>query len=160
MNEPPRSRATRSLDRRVLARAFGFLGPLQAGLALALIPLGATLFRDWHPGRPLPADRFSVSLLSTLIFASIVLMQLVNAFECRSTPRSVFRLPFFSNHLLPGSVAIALGLLLAAIYVPGLKSGLGQTPLHLPEWLIAGSTALIFLGAEELRKAVVRFHHR
>jgi hypothetical protein len=52
MTRPPRSRAERTLDRRVLGRAFGFLGPLEAALSLAFLPAGAALYFGWHPGQP------------------------------------------------------------------------------------------------------------
>ncbi len=160
MVRPPRARADRSLDGRVLGRAFGFLGPLQAGLSLAFLPVGAALFFAWRPGSPLPAGAPVVSLISTLVFASIVLMQMVNAFECRSTPRSVFRLNFFANRLLPGSVAFALLLLMAFVYLPALRNLLGLTPLSAKQWLLVGVTPALFLGAEELRKAIARLHLR
>jgi magnesium-transporting ATPase (P-type) len=158
MSRPPRARAERSLDGRVLGRAFGILGPVEAALSLALVPVGAALFFSWHPGRPLPAGGPQLALLSTLGFASIVLMQMVNAFECRSTPRSAFRLSFLSNHLLPGSVAVALLLLMAFVYLPLFQHVLGQTSLGARHWLLVGIAPIVFLGMEELRKAVVRLH--
>ena len=81
MTHPPRSRAERSLDGRVLGRAFGFLGPLQAGLSLAFLPVGAALFFGWRRGSPLPASGPAFSLLSTLVFASTVLMQMINVLQ-------------------------------------------------------------------------------
>ena len=160
MTHPPRSRAERSLDGRVLGRAFGFLGPLQAGLSLAFVPVGAALFLGWRPGSPLPASGPALSLLSTLVFASIVLMQMINAFECRSTSQSIFRLPFFSNPLLPGSVAFALLMLMAFVYLPALQHILGLAPLSAMQWLLVGVAPVLFLGAEELKKAIARLHVR
>ncbi|HZD00713.1 MAG TPA: cation-transporting P-type ATPase [Actinomycetes bacterium] len=43
----------RLLDRRVLGRAFGFLGPVEAMVSMAMLPLGAALFFGW-PAQPLP----------------------------------------------------------------------------------------------------------
>jgi magnesium-transporting ATPase (P-type) len=160
MRRPPRARAERSLDGRVLGRAIGFLGPTAAALSLAYLPAGAALFCGWHRGSPLPAGGPPLALLSTLVFASIVLMQMVNAFECRSTPRSAFRLPFFSNHLLPGAVAVALFLLMAFVYLPPFQHLLGQTSLNARQWLLVGIAPVLFLVAEELRKAIGRLHTR
>jgi len=160
MTHPPRSRAERSLDGRVLGRAFGFLGPLQAGLSLAFVPVGAALFLGWRPGSPLPTSGPALSLLSTLVFASIVLMQMINAFECRSASQSIFRLPFFSNPLLPGSVAFALLLLMAFVYLPALQHILGQAPLSARQWLLVGVAPVLFLGAQELKNATARLHVR
>ena len=54
MGRPPRPRHARLLDRRVLGRAFGFLGPIEAVVSLSLLPIGAALFLGWHTGAPLP----------------------------------------------------------------------------------------------------------
>ena len=156
MTRPPRSRAERTLDGRVLRRAFGFLGPLEAALSLAFLPAGAALYFGWRPGSPLPAGGPELSLLSTLVFASIVLMQLVNAFNCRSTSRSIFGIPFLSNPLLPASVAAALLLVMTFVYVPVFQHMLGQTALSASQWLLIGVAPVLFLGAEELRKAIAR----
>jgi Ca2+-transporting ATPase len=99
-------------------------------------------------------------LLSTLVFASIVLMQMINAFECRSASQSIFRLPFFSNPLLPGSVAFALLLLMAFVYLPALQHILGQAPLSARQWLLVGVAPVLFLGAQELKNATARLHVR
>jgi magnesium-transporting ATPase (P-type) len=160
MTHPPRSRAERTLDGRVLGRAFGFLGPLEAALSLAFLAAGAALYFGWRPGSPLPAGGPELSLLSTLVFASIVLMQLVNAFECRSTSQSIFGMPFLSNPLLPASVAAALLLLMAFVYLPVFQHMLGQTALSASQWLLIGVAPVLFLGAEELRKAIARHRVR
>jgi magnesium-transporting ATPase (P-type) len=47
MERPPRIRTARLLDRPVLGRAFGFLGPVQAVASMALLPIGAALFFGW-----------------------------------------------------------------------------------------------------------------
>jgi magnesium-transporting ATPase (P-type) len=156
MARPPRPRRARTLSGPVLARAFGFLGPLEAALSLALFPLGAALFFGWRPGQPLPAVAPALPVLSTLVFASIVLMQMVNAYECRSARRSVFGLPFLSNPFLAGSVLAALLLLVACVYLPGPREILGQASLGVRQWLLAGLAPVLFLGAEELRKVVAR----
>ncbi|RQW83231.1 MAG: cation-transporting P-type ATPase, partial [Methylococcus sp.] len=44
MRRPPRARNARLLDRHLLGRAFGFLGPIEALLSMAMLPIGAWLF--------------------------------------------------------------------------------------------------------------------
>jgi len=75
--------------RRVLARAFGFLGPLEAAVPLALVPLGR--------GPPRLASR-----RAALAFAAIVAMQMANAFECHSARSSLWSIGPLSNRLLVG----------------------------------------------------------
>jgi magnesium-transporting ATPase (P-type) len=90
MSEPPRSRAAPLLGRAVLLRAFGFLGLVQAAAALLLVPAGAAWFASWQPGSALPHHAPALATLSTLVFAAIVSMQMVNAFTAarRKPPSS------------------------------------------------------------------------
>ncbi len=154
MGKPPRLREERLLSSSVLARAFGFLGPLQAVLSLSLVPIGAVLLFAWTPGQPIPAQ--AVATLSTLVFTAIVLQQMINAFECRRTPASIFQIGLFSNRLLVASVAVEALVLLAFIYAPGLNRILGNVPLAANAWLLVLVSPLLFLSAEELRKSAVR----
>ncbi len=155
MQRPPRPRAARLLDRRVVGRAFGFLGPVEAATSMALVLLGAALFFGWPPD-PLPASGVGKATLSTMIFAAIVAMQMANAFECRATPASLFAIGPLSNRLLVGAVAVEALALLAFVYAPPIRSALGQHALGPAEWLPILATPLILLGAEESRKAIVR----
>ena len=155
MSEPPRPRSKRLLDAAVLGRAFAYLGPVEAALSLALAPVGAAIYLGWSAGDPLPHRGPDLALLSTLVFTAIVCMQMANAFECRSTPASLFSIRPFSNRLLVAAVAIEALILMAFVYVPWLNEPLGQRPIGV-EWLPVAVTPLCLVGAEELRKAIVR----
>ena len=155
MHRPPRARKSRLLDLRLLGRAFGFLGPIEALLSMAMLPLGAWLFFDW-PETALPVTGPHLATLSTLVFAAIVVMQMANAFECRSNQASLFKIGIFSNRLLLAAVAIELLLLLAFIYVPPTSKVLGQQALSPSQWVPVLLTAGVFLLAEEARKLWVR----
>jgi magnesium-transporting ATPase (P-type) len=156
MNQPPRSRELSLLDRKVLARVFGFLGPVEAALSLSFVPLGAALFLGWRPGDAWPTDATSIALISTLVFASIVLMQSVNAFACRCTPASMFSRGLGTNRLLVGAVITELVVLMLFVYAPPLRRLLGHVPLQPVHWAWLALAPLSLLGAEELRKFVVR----
>lgn len=155
MAEPSRGRTGRLLDVHVLGRAFAFLGPLEALFSLALVPLGAALFLGWGFGNALPDDGADLALLSTMVFAAIVCMQMANALECRSTTASLFSIGVFTNRLLAIAIGIEALLLAAFVYVPWLSEPLGQRAIGI-EWLPVLATPFLLLAAEELRKAVVR----
>jgi len=155
MERPPRSPATRLLDRAVLGRAFGFLGPVEAAASMALLPIGAALFFGW-PSTPLPSTGDAKATLSTMVFAAIVLMQMVNAFECRSNPASLFTIRPLSNRLLVAAVAAEALTLLAFVYLAPVAQVFGHRPLDLWQWLPVLITPGILLLAEEIRKGVVR----
>jgi magnesium-transporting ATPase (P-type) len=157
MARPPRRRADRLLDRTVIARAFGFLGPLEAVLSLSMLPLGAAAFFAWRPGEALPAGGPALATLSTLVFASIVAMQMANAFVCRAAPPArLSRSRPFSNRLLVGAVAIEVVSLLAFVYLPPLAAVLGHRGLTLGQWMAVLASPVLFLAAEEGRRTVLR----
>jgi magnesium-transporting ATPase (P-type) len=144
----------------VLARAFGFLGPVEAVASLAMLPVGAALFLGWRPGTPLPAGGTALATLSTMVFAAIVLAQMANAFECRSTVTSLRALGPATNRLLVGAVAVEFLTLLGLVYLGPMQTLLGHQPLTLAQWLPVLAAPVLLLGAEETRKAVVRRHRR
>jgi magnesium-transporting ATPase (P-type) len=156
MRRPPRRRGTPVLDRSVLGRAFGFLGPIEAVLSLALVPIGAAAFLGWGLGDSLPDDGSDLALLSTLVFAAIVAMQMANALACRSTHASIRTLGLRTNRLLLAAVGVELLALLAAIYVPVVNDVLNQVPLEPAQWLLVLPLPFALLALEEGRKAVVR----
>jgi magnesium-transporting ATPase (P-type) len=66
MERPPRARTAKLLDRAVLGRAFGFLGPVEAALAMAMLPIGAAVFSGWH-GDQLPASGPMIETLAAFV---------------------------------------------------------------------------------------------
>ena len=159
MERPPRARAARSLDRAVLARAFGFLGPVEAAASLALLPVGTALFFGWQSWARLSAGGPALATLSTMVFAAIVLAQMANAFECRSTWASLRAIGPATNQLLVGAVAAEGLVLLGFVYLAPVRAVLGQRALTLAQWLPVLAAPLLLLAAEETRKAVVRRRH-
>ena len=156
MTQPPRSRRARLLGASVLGRAFGFLGPVEAVTSMAVMLASAALFLGWMPGHALPAAGPGLATLSTILFASIVLLQMANVFQCRSTRTSVFRMSPVSNRFLVVAVASEAALLLALVYFPPLSGLLGQRPLEGAHWLPILVAPFVLVAAEEIRKLVVR----
>jgi magnesium-transporting ATPase (P-type) len=155
MDRAPRSTTERLLDGHVLRRAFGFLGPIEAAMSMLMLPLGAALFFGWSWGTALPHGE-DLQTISAMVFSAIVMMQMANAYACRSDPASLLSIGPFSNRLLNGAVGIELVTLLAFIYVPFLYDLLGGQPLSPVEWIPVLVTPFVLLGAEEARKAWVR----
>lgn len=155
MQRPPRPRRARLLDRRVLGRAFGFLGPVEAALSMAMLPLGAALFFGW-PDQPLPHAGADKLVLSTMVFASIALMQMAVALQCRATPASLLSIRPFGNRLLNAALLIEVLALLAFVYLPPVYHLLGQHPLSAAQWLPILVSPWLLLAAEEARKLCVR----
>jgi magnesium-transporting ATPase (P-type) len=93
---------------------------------------------------------------TTIVFLGIVLMQVGNAFACRTERVSVFRIGLLGNRLLLWGIAFELAFAALLISVPALQDLFGTAPVGAGWWLgLAAFIPVIFL-AEEARKAVVR----
>jgi Ca2+-transporting ATPase len=84
-------------------------------------------------GRPLPEAM-------AMTFVSLVVIQLLKAYNYRSDRLSVFDRPF-ANRWLNAAVLWELGLLLALIYVPALHAPFGTFSFSGLDWLLAASAA-------------------
>jgi Ca2+-transporting ATPase len=79
----------------------------------------------------------------TTAFMTLVLIQLVYAFECRSLHKTIFEIDIRDNLWLVASCAISLLMMLAVVYIPALSVIFRTVPLEIRHWvIIAGITAL------------------
>ncbi|MDO9601606.1 MAG: cation-translocating P-type ATPase C-terminal domain-containing protein, partial [Rhodocyclaceae bacterium] len=158
MRRPPRPRHERLLSWPVLARAYLFLGPLEAlgALAAFFFVLGAS---GWQYGQiPVPGDPLYPTYLAatTACLVAIVLAQMVNVFVCRHPLLPAWHFPLFENRLLLAGLAAEAGLLLAIVYTPWGNHLFGTAPLSADVWLFALPFVLLLGVAEEARKGLRR----
>ncbi len=155
MKRKPRPQHKKLLDWSLIARAYLFLGMIEAVLSLGGFFL-LYWMRGWRPGEALPADGTVYAAATTMVFAGIVASQIGNVFACRTEGESVFKAGVFKNRFIIASVFVEVLILLTLVYFPPLQRGFGFSPLHLNEWAILFAFPVIMLGAEEIRKAVMR----
>ena len=91
----------------------------------------------------------------TLVFASLILFQLLNTYCFRSGHFSTFHLPF-ANRWLNRAVVWELFLFLCVIYIPTFQTALGTVPLSLLDWAIAVLAAGTIVPVLEVAKWLVR----
>jgi len=122
------------------------------GMVMAVVTLVAL---DWHlAGGLIEGDR-SVDYARTAAFTTLVLAQVFNAFNSRSDRASAFPV-LFTNRLLWGAVAIAVGLQLVVVHVGVFNEAFGTEPLTLESWLLCTVLASAVLWFDEIRKLVAR----
>ena len=155
MARPPRRRGERLLSWALLGRAYLFLGPLEAALALALFFLVLDA-QGWAWGQALASSELAYRQATTACLVGIVLAQVANLFVCRHPREPFWRLGWFGNPLLLAGVATELALLLAIVFTPLGQAVFGTAPVAASIWLIGGGLALLFAAAEEGRKAWCR----
>lgn len=162
--EPPGRRALEGpparghlLDRGVLRRAFGRLGPTEAVVEMAAV-FATFLAAGWRPGDSFPeGDELAVA--SGAAFTAVVVGQAANAFACRSESGPAWRLPPRGNPLLIGAVATMLLALAASLFVGPLADLLGQAPPSLAGFgaaLLAAPAVLLADAADKRRRARAR----
>jgi magnesium-transporting ATPase (P-type) len=155
MRRPPRPRAERLLSWPLLARAYLWLGPLEALAALAAY--GFVLQRGgWRYGETLSASHPLYLEATSACLAAIVVMQVVNVFLCRDPERSAFGLGLAANRLLLAGIVLELVLIAVIVYTPAGQAMFGTAPLAAEAWLFMLPFAAAMLLLEEARKLVVR----
>jgi magnesium-transporting ATPase (P-type) len=155
MKLPPRSRRERLLNGALVARAYGFLGLIQAvaGMAAYFFVLRRG---GWHYGE-MPGPRDPLYLQATTAFLSaIVVTQIANVFICRSARASIFRTGLLTNKLILIGVAAEVTLILLIDYTPWGNAIFGTAPIAPAVWLFMIPFALGMLALEELRKWIMR----
>jgi sodium/potassium-transporting ATPase subunit alpha len=155
MRRPPRPRGERLLSAAVLARAYLFLGPLEALAAMAVF-FHVLDTGGWRYGDSLSQSDPLYLAATTACFTAIVLAQMANLFVCRHPHLATWSLPLRGNPwLLPGLASEAC-LLLLIVYTPWGNALVGTAPLPVAVLLFAFPFALLLFGAEEARKALMR----
>ena len=152
MQRPPRARNERLLSWGLMARAYLFLGVLEAAAAMTVFffVLDAA---GWHYGSPL--DRHDPLYLqaTSACLATIVVMQMMNVFLCRHPLKSSLSFGLFANPYILLGLAAELGVILFIIYTPAGNWLFGTAPIGAEAWLLALAFAALMWVLEEVRKA-------
>jgi P-type Ca2+ transporter type 2C len=87
----------------------------------------------------------------TMAFTTLMMFQLFNVYNCRSTWRSAFN-GLFENVWLIGAVALSLFTHVLVIYVPFLQTAFHTVPLSLFDWaIVTGVAATLLIGMEVVK---------
>jgi calcium-translocating P-type ATPase len=155
MQRPPRRRGERLLDRALIARAYLWLGPMEATAAMAaffFVLAGA----GWEYGQALDKRAPLYLQATAACLAAIVVTQIANILACRHPLQPLWHASLFDNRLIAWGVAVEVGLILAIVYTPLGNLVFGTAPLGLEAWLFMTPFALAMLALEEARKLAVR----
>ena len=140
----------RLMNRTVLRRAFGVLGPLEAALSLTAFVV-SLLALGWRPTDPFPLGH-DLARASGAAFITVVFAQTANVFACRSSSRWPGALGWGSNRLLVPAALIGLTFSLLELWVPPIARLLGQWNPPLWGWFVALAAVPILLGVDALDK--------
>jgi Ca2+-transporting ATPase len=158
MEQPPRPRNERLLSMKLLARAYGFLGPIEGIFSLAAY-FFVYLMNGWRPAMGVSAMAATGTvyvMATTACHHTIVTTQMGNGFACRTERESIFKVGFTSNRFYLWAILSEIGILLMFIYVPPFPNFFGFAPVSGWVWLFMFVVAPAPLVADEIRKAIVR----
>jgi magnesium-transporting ATPase (P-type) len=143
------------LNGALIARAYLFLGLLEGRAAIAAF-FYALHRGGWHESQALARDGPLYSQATTACLSVIVASQIADAFLCRSSWNSAFKLSAFTNLLLLMGIVVEIGLILLIDYTPlgNLVFGTAAVPLSVWPFVVPCVTAMF--GLEEIRKWLVR----
>ena len=150
----------RLMNRTVLVRAFGVLGPTVAAASMAAFVV-SMLALGWRSGQPWP-DEAGLAAASGATFITIVLAQTANAFACRSSTRRPGQLGWTTNRLLLVTVTIELAFALTVLMVAPFARELEHASPPLWGWVMAVASLPLVLAvdAAEKRHRRARNHRR
>ncbi|MQA79677.1 MAG: hypothetical protein GEV10_14550, partial [Streptosporangiales bacterium] len=152
-----RMRNKRLVDRAVLLRVFGVLGPAEAGVEMAAFTL-VLIAGGWTWGITPSAGLLAVA--SGTAFTAVVLGQLATAFACRSESRWIGRLRLGGNRLLLGAVAVECAALLGFVGIPPVARVLGGDFPPLVGWAVAACVIPVVVLADATHKAIRAWRRR
>jgi Ca2+-transporting ATPase len=142
MKRPPRPPKAAMVSRVMLA-AILWQGAVLAAATLAAFAVG----RRWFSSNEL--------VPTTMAFMTLALSQIVHAFTARSLRSSMF-VDIFSNRWLWAATLACVGLQLAAVEVPVLRTTLHTASLSWASWAVVTGCSVVPLLVSELVKLVVR----
>ncbi len=144
MGNPPRN-PKGGLFRKADLVFILFHGWIMAGLMLTIFMI------------ELYIDHGSLEKARTMAFSMLVLVQLAQAFNARSTATSIFKNNIFANKGLLAAVGFSFSLLLLGMYFPFLKEVFGQVELVPQDWIELGTGVVVFILFAELFKVMRRY---
>jgi sodium/potassium-transporting ATPase subunit alpha len=130
MKAPPRSRADRLLNWPLLARAYLFLGLMQATAAMSaywfVLRTGG-----WHFGDKLATNDPLYLQATTACLSAIIVMQIANVFLCRSERQPLLARGLMSNRLILAGIVTEILLITLIVYTTWGHALFGTAPIAL-----------------------------
>jgi P-type Ca2+ transporter type 2C len=140
MEEPPRKQNARIVNKEMLFNI----------LIVAVVMAVGTLFMYQNTVN-------SNSLIAqTVVFTTLAMFQVFNAFNCRSRTQSIFKMKFFGNPYLLAGIAGSILLQIGAIYLPFMQQALETVPLTLGNWGLIILVTSSIVVVDEIRKLIQR----
>jgi Ca2+-transporting ATPase len=158
------------MDRPPRAQGRGVIGTADwlriGGVGLVMMIGTLAVLDAYYPGglftlfaRGTGPNALDEGYARTMAFTTLMMFQLYNVFNCRSTRRSAFS-GLLTNGWLIGAVFLSLLAHLAVVYVPVLQAAFHTVALTSRDWLIAAGVGATLLAVLEIGKFALRIARR
>jgi len=155
MQLPPRSRKERLVTWRLLFRAYGINGLIEA--AAGFYAYFSVLFaEDWHWGVPLVGSDPLYGKAVSAFFAAIVICQAANGLASKTQRQSLLRQGVLSNPGLLFGIVVEFILAGLIIETGALHPLFGNASLTLHEFFLAWPFAVGLILFDEVRRLLIR----
>ena len=155
MQQPPRKPTDRLITLGLMARAYLFLGPIEA-LACMFGFFWVLRGGGWDWGRDISSLDPLYLQATTACLTAIIVTQIANVFACRSLRESIFTIGITNNRLVFLGISVEILLQLFIVYHPVGNAIFSTAPLPAGTWLVLAPFAVLLLAAEETRKYLLR----
>lgn len=152
---PPRKQSERLINFPVIARAYLFLGPIQALFSLTAFFL-ILHWGGWKWGQELGSTAPLYLQATTATLITIILLQIGNVFLCKHTYESLIKTPHLKNRIILLGVGLEILFILLITYTSLGNALLKTAPFNPHLWLYLIPLLLLFVLLEEVRKWILR----
>lgn len=142
LDEPPRDPREGVINLPVFYRMIGL------GVFMAV----GTLGMFWWVLR----QGVTLEMARSVAMTQMVMFQFFHVFNCRSFHRSLFKVNFFGNPYVLGSVMLALLAHIALLYIPFAQNVFETAPISLQTWGLITAVGVTIIIVSEIDKALLR----
>ncbi len=150
-------KAPRRTDEKIMNRRFVYR-VLATGSLMGIILLAQYIYKlyssGWSWGATIPENVLVEA--SSLVFLSMVLIQVANSFNAKSEDKSIFAVNPFNNHKLIWANLSSVLMAIAVVELPFLQQYFDTASLGWQDWLLILAGCLIIIIFMELFKVMTR----
>ena len=154
MEQKPRNEKERIITKKIFLQWL-VMGAIM-GLGTLAVFITYLLIGGWQWGTHLTVESTVYLKALTMSFSTLVIFQMVNVLNCKSDDKSIFKVGFFSNKWLLGSIVLSVILQIMAVQLPFFQKYLSTVSLSWLDWSIVFGVSLSILFYDEIRKGIMK----
>lgn len=155
MLQKPKSRKERLLTPSLFFQSYAIFGIIEV-IAAFFVYFYVLFSGGWTWGQQLAYNNPLYLKAVTAYFVTVVMMQIADAFVCRTRRESIFTVGIFSNKFVLVGILIEIILISFMMYLPLANIIFGTRPLGIIELLLSVPFGIFIIALAEVRKYLLR----